>query len=138
MRNDIPQFNPGGPGRFIGGVFGFVFLGVGLTVLGFLWLTPFNQFGSPPLFFRIIGSFVATAFVATGGGFAYAAITGKLMNPASRFSSFDQASKSSDMGAGSRYVCDKCAAPLADGADVSPSGDVKCSHCGSWFNVHAR
>ena len=36
------------------------------------------------------------------------------------------------------YVCTKCGAPLSEGADVSPSGDVKCQSCKSWFNIHAE
>jgi uncharacterized Zn finger protein (UPF0148 family) len=38
-------------------------------------------------------------------------------------------------GAGT-YVCPHCAAPLQGKVDVSPSGDVKCPFCNSWFNVH--
>jgi DNA-directed RNA polymerase subunit RPC12/RpoP len=34
------------------------------------------------------------------------------------------------------YHCPACGAPLAEGADVSPHGDAKCTHCGSWFNIH--
>ena len=55
--------------QWIPRLMGIVPLGIGLTVLGFLWLTPFNEFGSPPLFFRVFGSFIALAFVLTGVGF---------------------------------------------------------------------
>jgi hypothetical protein len=34
-----------------------------------------------------------------------------------------------------RLSCPRCAAPLRDDAEISPSGDVKCPHCRSWFNV---
>ncbi len=40
--------------------------GIGMTVLIFLWSAPFGEFGSPPLFFRVFGSFIALAFVLTG------------------------------------------------------------------------
>lgn len=34
------------------------------------------------------------------------------------------------------YNCDQCGAALGDNADVSPSGDFKCTYCGKWSNVH--
>ena len=49
-------------GRFIGGVFGLVFLGVGVSVIIFLWSAPFGEFGSPPLFFRVIRQFHRRGF----------------------------------------------------------------------------
>lgn len=139
------KFNrpPGeGPGRFIGAVFGFVFLGIGLSVLGFLWLTPFNQFGSPPLFFRVFGSFIAIAFVAMGGGTAYAAIKGTPLDSINSSGvSRQQPRNDSPLRSGgvsdASYSCTNCAAPISGGAEVSPHGDVKCEHCGCWFNVHS-
>lgn len=148
MPMDPDQFDPNNlPGlpRFIGGVFGLVFLGIGLTVIGFLWSAPFGAFHSPPLVFRVFGSFIALAFVAVGGGTAYAAIFGK---PQQRFmqqvmamrreqmkTGRDAASKPPTQGG---YSCDSCGAPLDSSADVSPHGDVKCAHCDRWFNVHAQ
>ena len=140
MNSNLNPDPSGGAGRFIGAVFGIAFLGIGLTVLGFLWGTPFDEFGSPPLFFRIFGSFIAIVFVAVGGGTAYAAITGK--NPRSRMSKFTRRNQS-DPGAleppgPESYVYDSCGAPLSSDADVSPLGDVKCSHCQRWFNIHGK
>ena len=40
---ELMNSNGAGPGRFIGAVFGLGFLGIGLTVLGFLWLTPVQR-----------------------------------------------------------------------------------------------
>lgn len=34
------------------------------------------------------------------------------------------------------YHCDQCGAVLGDDADVSPSGDFKCTYCGKWSNIH--
>lgn len=34
-----------------------------------------------------------------------------------------------------RLSCAHCAAPLRDDTEISPSGDVKCPFCRSWFNV---
>ena len=60
-----PQYS-GPAAKFVGAVSGFVFCGVGVTVLVSLWAAPFGAFGSPPLFFRIVASFIAVAFVAVG------------------------------------------------------------------------
>ncbi|MBD3675956.1 MAG: hypothetical protein HUJ26_20800 [Planctomycetaceae bacterium] len=51
----------------------------------------------------------------------------------------DQADSSSHHTDDSRprnYECDQCGATLGDNADVSPSGDFKCTYCGKWSNVH--
>lgn len=125
------------PGRIIGFVFGFVFFGVGCSVLVFLWSQSFGGFGSPPLFFRIVGSFISLAFVAMGGGICYAAVTGRgpaaRLGPGRRLGGSGPAASS-----GGSYECPQCGAPLSSEADVSPSGDVRCSFCKAWFNVHRR
>ena len=36
------------------------------------------------------------------------------------------------------HVCPRCGRALPPGADVSPSGDVRCTTCGAWTNVDAR
>ena len=120
--------------RMIFGVFGLVFLGIGLTVILWLWLSPFGEFGSPPLVFRIFGSFIAVAFVAMGGGIAYAALTGKLRAPHQR-ERHDQFTSGMDGDVGFR--CPNCGAGLGDDSEVSPHGDVMCQYCNSWFNIHA-
>lgn len=147
MNDNFPKHSGEGPGRFIGAVFGFVFLGIGLSVIGFLWLTPFDQFGSPPLFFRIFGSFIAIAFVAMGGGTAYAAIKGTSLNSTNsritnsvlnRRQQPDTDRTSNGPVSTDGYSCTNCSAPLSGGAEVSPHGDVKCAHCSCWFNVHSK
>lgn len=35
------------------------------------------------------------------------------------------------------YQCNRCGAALPPKATVSPQGDVKCEHCGGWFNIHS-
>jgi hypothetical protein len=35
------------------------------------------------------------------------------------------------------YACGQCGATLGDNADVSPSGDFKCTYCGKWSNIHS-
>jgi hypothetical protein len=122
---------------------GIVPLGIGITVIGFLWGAPFNEFGSPPLLFRFFGSFIALAFVMIGAGILF----GKMPSRHNRV--FDQIADAArrqqeqeeDREPGSspgKYACPRCGAPLADGADVSPHGDVKCTFCTTWFNVHGK
>ena len=140
MRPMVPNPLNSGPPRFVGAIFGFVFFGIGLTVLGFLWLSPFGEFGSPPLFFRIFGSFIAIAFVAMGGGMATSMLFGKqsAFDRVAEMQASIRAAQTSKPIAPGSYVCPHCAAPLQDKANVSPSGDVKCAFCNSWFNVHGK
>lgn len=116
-------------------------LAIGLTVLGGLWLAPFGEFGSPPLFFRIFGSIIALAFVTFGG----VALSGKGLQPTRHVQDVMQQAQREQQGSdptgtatAGNYQCPSCAAPLADEADVSPLGDTKCAHCDRWFNIHGR
>jgi len=123
---------------------GIVPLGIGITVLVFLWGTPFDQFGSPPLFFRVFGSFIALAFVLIGGGIVFGNMTtahrrviDQLADAARRQQEHDR-NEETTSDSRKQYACPRCGAPLSDRADVSPHGDVKCTYCGSWFNVHGK
>lgn len=152
MRPERFRHRPNVPaaGRFIGGVFGLIFFGIGLTVIISLWAEPFGGFGSPPLFFRVVGSFIALAFVTMGGTVAYGALFGSLPDPARHLpgrSPFDETATERSTGDDAAspaqrpvagYVCPQCGAPLSDDADVSPHGDVKCTYCDRWFNIHGR
>jgi len=31
--------------------------------------------------------------------------------------------------------CDNCGAKCTNASDISPSGDLKCQYCDTWFNV---
>ena len=129
--------------RIVFGVFGFAFAGIGITLLGYLWLTPFNQFGSPPLFFRIFGSFIALCFVAMGGTTFVAAILGnQLRRPVAGFDENNETGTEETPDAPAvrssplNYCCSNCGAKLTNESDVSPLGDVKCAFCHQWFNIH--
>lgn len=129
--------NPNTPmvGRIIGCVFGFVFFGIGAAFVIYLWSQPFGGFGSPPLFFRIVGSLISLGFLAVGGGIAFAAITGR--RPSVRVPP-GMRGRGGGARRGGTYECPQCGAPLDAKADVSPSGDVRCTFCNAWFNVHGR
>lgn len=142
-KNSNPHQNnmPESVVKFIFGTFGLIFGGVGVTVLIFLWSQSFNEFGSPPLFFRIFGSFIALAFVLFGGGACFAAIFGGRMvkdrllsiTPSEQ----DQSTPEEKQPNRSlNYICPHCGAPLGSGIGVSPHGDVNCTFCKSWFNIH--
>lgn len=129
-------------------LFGIIPLGIGLTVLYSLWFSG-SGFGSPPLFFRVCGSFVALGFVmfgvaafSAGGMLNHDRLTdlAQKMHQRQRRQrngsgeSTETGQKTGDRG----YGCPKCGAELSDGADVSPSGDVKCAYCRRWFNIHRQ
>lgn len=124
-------------------VFGFAFGGIGVAVLCFLWGAPFGEFGSPPLFFRVFGSFIALPFIA----FGVAALFGKLMptnrmrerlKDAQRQAAASAVEPAERSERAVNYQCPNCAAAIGKGADVSPLGDCKCPHCGKWFNIHRQ
>ena len=130
--------------RIFSGVIGVTFGGIGLAVLGFMWGflggDAFGGFGGPPLFFRIFASLIALPFVALGAAALLAAVTGKAMGstPTGIVQGIATRSNASPTPAAARYECPQCSSPLADRSDVSPHGDARCAHCGSWFNIHGR
>jgi hypothetical protein len=122
-------------GRFIAGVFGLAFACIGLVIIGTLWFG--DGMGDPPVIFKLVGSCIAVCFVAMGGTMAFSAITGRGMM-AQQSATNATTTKASPGGATGGYTCPHCGAGLDRNAEVSPMGDVKCSFCGRWFNVHGR
>lgn len=141
MMTRPPATNIPANARFVGGAVGFVFAAIGLTVIGFLWFGfDRNEFGAPPLFFRIFGSLIATMFVILGGSAALAAVTGNprfAPGPVPTNPAASEPLPGRPLATGP-YACPHCGAALSGNADVSPHGDVKCAHCGAWFNIHGR
>lgn len=117
------------PACFIG-VFGVI----GLLTLWLLWfgVTGFHE---PPLFYKLFGSCIASAFILFGFGGAYGILTGtdRLMTPRSLHSLRSQLDALRPRKGS--YACKQCGARI-DNAEVSPNGDIKCQYCGSWFNIH--
>jgi hypothetical protein len=145
MPSRFPNKMPIDPmGKFIGGGMGLVSAGIGVTVLIFLWGAPFGEFGSPPLFSRVFGSFIALGFVIFGVGMFLGITRGKkTLNSMIQSNSDEREQEESKSEAGESntpptYTCSHCGAPLAKGAEVSPHGDVKCSYCNAWFNIHGQ
>lgn len=119
--------------RFIMAVFGLVFGGIGLCVLGLVW----SDAGSfAPTFMRIFASLIAVAFVAFGGVMAVTAIRGAVALPNLPLPT--TASIPEPQPSPGVYTCPHCGGGLNDSADVSPMGDAKCAFCGRWFNIHGK
>jgi hypothetical protein len=123
--------------RVVGAVVGFAFAAIGVVVFGWLWLQPFG-FMNPPIFFRLIGSLIAIMFVAIGSTMGVTALKGgsalqEMLRRRGRLSGHQRLVDQSRGG----YKCPNCGAALAEHAEVSPSGDVKCDYCRTWFNIHA-
>lgn len=124
------------PARIFGACFG----GIGLSVIVFLWGSSWNDFHSPPLFFRVFGTFVAIPFVVVGA----TALFGKPPNLADRLKTMKEELREAGLVENGptaaapnpgKLKCPNCGSSPAD-AEVSPHGDVKCDHCSRWYNVH--
>lgn len=107
-------------------LFGFI----GIAVLGFIWFGTERDF--PPLFFKVIASFIALGFITMGFGAPLAALKARnQINSAAATPTTPDANESAEAG----YKCPHCGAGLGQ-QEVSPSGDVKCSYCSKWWNFH--
>jgi DNA-directed RNA polymerase subunit RPC12/RpoP len=131
---------------------GIVPLGIGLTVLTFAWSNEFDGgFGSIPVFFRLFVSFFALFFIIIGAGILFGGVKGGQSALVNQALDLQQQLQEGMRARGitppaeqvwtplmtsEGYVCPSCNAPIGKNADVSPHGDVKCTHCGRWFNVH--
>jgi hypothetical protein len=137
MLRSLRRFSGGH--RFVGGFVGSGFALIGLIILISLWV---GAMGDPPLIFRLVGSFISLSFMVVGGAIAFAAIRGgsvvdSLLDQAARPAGPGVEPRSGEPGA-ALYECDACGAPLTQGAEISPRGDVKCTFCKAWFNVRQR
>jgi DNA-directed RNA polymerase subunit RPC12/RpoP len=113
-------------------MFGFI----GIAVLIFLWSAPSDGFGAPPLFFRVFGSFIALAFMAMGFGLPISALLSRSDSSPSGPDSLplsDGAPSERQVG----YRCPHCGAGLGKDQEVSPQGDIKCTYCHKWWNIHS-
>lgn len=127
---------------------GIVPAGVGVTLLIGLWF-PGSPFDFAPLFFKIFGSFVALMFILVGSVFLSGALSPErrlksMLSVLQKLQREQLLAQESNQTAESHaeakvvagYQCTTCGATLDAQAEVSPHGDVKCAHCGRWFNIH--
>lgn len=116
-------------------------LGVGLLSLCFVWTLP------APIFFKLFGSLVSGFFILHG--WTWLTLAGRrsggaaghlrdLVEVARSLQSQRSDPPSTAPPPAKGYQCAQCGAVLDQNADVSPSGDVKCSYCQRWFNIHGR
>ncbi len=129
--------------RIIPAIFG----AIGLVIIVALWTA--EGFGAPPLLFKVVGSLIASVFVLVGvAGALGLQPKAPAADPSTLSSALGAASSTAARPAAatptagtprspSQLACTNCGAALGEGADVSPSGDVKCTYCQRWFNVHA-
>ncbi|MES2660841.1 MAG: hypothetical protein V4689_19605 [Verrucomicrobiota bacterium] len=106
-------------------IFGFI----GIAVMAFLWGSG-DGFGSPPLFFKVFGSFIALGFMVMGFGVPLSLLR-------KRKGVVELMEEMIPKPPPAQLACPNCGANLGN-ADVSPSGDAKCSYCKGWFNIHRR
>lgn len=107
---------------------------VGVAVLIFLW-SPSSSFSGPPLIFKVVGSFIAMMFMVMGFGMPISAIKASRARRDERPTD-TKAPTSSGAAQAAGYRCPHCGAGLGHEQEVSPSGDVKCTYCKRWWNIH--
>jgi hypothetical protein len=115
-------------------LFGFI----GLTLLIFLWFGSMDAMGDPPLIFKLVGSFISLGFMAMGFGMPVTAILAWARGEIPKDDEDEIESDGGSAKAASGYRCPHCAAGLGEAAEVSPSGDVKCSYCNKWMEHPSR
>ena len=118
--------------RQFSAIFGIPFLGGGLAMLFMLWG---NDSNFPPLPMKLFGSFVCIPVAAAGGFIIYSAFFGKdhsVKAPQNTSNTSQKTAVNND-----RLNCYQCGAAVGKDTEISPSGDVKCEYCDSWFNVRA-
>jgi len=128
-------------------VFGIALGGIGLVVIISVWSSA-PGFGDPPTFFKIFASLIALPFIAIGILFLAGALGLAKFGRKSSAAALAQQLKDTPLESPQpsaestvsplNYTCPHCGAPLDSSSSASPHGDVKCTHCETWFNIHGK
>ena len=110
--------------RYFGLIFALPFICGPIAMLTMLWSK--SGFGSPPVAMKVFGTCICLAVMAGGFFMAYSIITGKAVSQKSSFRPIKKGG----------YSCEHCGASIGTDSEISPSGDVKCEYCNSWFNIN--
>ena len=108
-------------------IFALPFIGGPIAMLTILWDD--TGFGSPPLAMKLFGTFVCLAVMFVGVAMAYGIIAGKRVGLQKGNHTPVKHNKRS-------YSCEHCGASIGAESEISPSGDVKCEYCNSWFDIN--
>ena len=118
--------------RFFGIIFALPFIFGPVAMMSMLWAD--DGWGAPPLAMKLAGTAICAAVGCAGLLMAFKALTGEA--PQIKQTALDsQRELSTRQSNELDYACDNCGASISADADISPSGDVKCTYCNSWFNV---
>lgn len=137
--------------RIVIGIFGLLFISVGILMLIFLWAM--FGFTGPGLLISLIPGLVSLIFIGSGLTTLVGAFTGEIIHgpmtrnrklleisePFQQLQQFfsdhvHQQERQENPSSRMNSVCPRCSAPIGE-AEISPSGDVKCLHCKNWYNV---
>jgi len=121
--------------------------GVVAATFGVFYLTAIEQAGLPhiPPSVRMVFTVMGGFAILVGVLLVLSALSGRIIIlPRGRHDRdaggpgdprVSSSSRTISHVASGRISCTHCAAPLHDDTEISPSGDVKCPFCRSWFNV---
>ncbi|HZZ73102.1 MAG TPA: hypothetical protein VFE24_12680 [Pirellulales bacterium] len=124
--------------RLLGAAFGIAFGGVGIAVAVGMWGADAGPFGGAPLLFKVVATLIAIPFIVFGAVAVLACLFGKR----GLQSGVEEGRRAQDLpqqAGPANLHCPNCGAPWGAGAEgASPHGDVKCAHCGAWYNIYGR
>ena len=104
-----------------------------------LWFRASDGFGGLPLFLRLMGSLIAVAFIVVGATVIWL-VTLIMREPESlaRPAKLAGEAAKGHLPYSLAHDCPRGGAPSPGSTDVMENGDIKCHHCGSWFNVRGK
>ncbi|WP_437188138.1 hypothetical protein SH668x_001568 [Planctomicrobium sp. SH668] len=104
-------------------------LGLSTTLIVFIWS---GVFGPVHVFFKIVGTWIGICAISVTVGMIANSMRIVSQSPASSQPAMPHGGQSQSP----RYHCEHCSAKLDKESTVSPLGDIQCTYCGKWFNIH--